>query len=438
MTKEEKHSLANWAVQCALEKGAQQVSVTISENSSSGVEIRDQKIDKLEQSIQCGLSIRLFVDKKYSSHSTNRLKKDELARFIEQAIEGTRFLTEDAYRSLPDAQYIFKGEGPELMCFDPEFSKITPQEKIDLAKSIEKKILDTDERILSITSSYYDGISNKIMVNSNGFTGNTQHTYFGLNVSVSVKDDDARPESYWSEGAIFYSKLKKTGISEKALTTALQKIGQKKVNSATLPMIVENRQVGKLLGPVLSALSGAAIQQKNSFLMDKLNEKVVSSKLTLVDDPHMISGRASRLFDAEGMATKKRSVFTNGVLNTYFMDTYYANKLGVEPTTASTSNLVFKVGNKSLEALIQSLDKGILVTGFNGGNCNGTTGDFSYGIEGFLIEKGVKVQSISEMNITGNMLSLWTNLLELGNDVNENSSLLAPSILFDHMAFSGV
>jgi PmbA protein len=83
------------------------------------------------------------------------------------------------------------------------------------------------------------------------------------------------------------------------------------------------------------------------------------------------------------------------------------------------------------------VEKGILVTGFNGGNCNGTTGDFSYGIEGFLIENGKIVKPVSEMNITGNMIDLWSGISELGNDVYKNSSWLMPSILFSGVDFSG-
>jgi PmbA protein len=62
----------------------------------------------------------------------------------------------------------------------------------------------------------------------------------------------------------------------------------------------------------------------------------------------------------------------------------------------SNTNLVFKLGDKNLEDLVAMVDRGILVTGFNGGNCNGSTGDFSYGIEGFLIEKGKIVQPVSK------------------------------------------
>jgi PmbA protein len=95
-------------------------------------------------------------------------------------------------------------------------------------------------------------------------------------------------------------------------------------------------------------------------------------------------------------------------------------------------------GANDLEALTAKMDKGILVTGFNGGNCNGTTGDFSYGIEGFLIRNGQPVQPVSEMNITGNMLTLWSNLVETGNDAAAHHPWHIPSLLFDNVDFSGM
>jgi len=125
------------------------------------------------------------------------------------------------------------------------------------------------------------------------------------------------------------------------------------------------------------------------------------------------------------------------VLKNYYINTYYGKKLGMEPTSGNTTNLILKTGNKDLEGLVASVEKGIMVTGFNGGNCNGSTGDFSYGIEGFLIENGAVIQPVSEMNITGNMKELWSRVGETGNDVYKNSSWLTPSILFERVDFSG-
>ena len=422
----------------ALEKGAQQASVNISNSQSSSVEVREKKIDKLEQAIQSGLTIRLFVDKKYSAHSTNRLKKEELARFIEQAIEGTRFLSEDEFRTLPGPELYYKGDKENLLTLDSDFSKVDPQKKIELAFAVEKEVLGKDERIISVSTGYYDGLEERVMVTSNGFEGDSANSQFGLYGSVSVKSDQARPESSWNESSIFFEKLKKDNIGTTALQRAVNKIGQQKIGSEKMTMIVENKQVGRIFGPLVSALNGSAIQQKNSFLIDKLNEKVASDKLTITDDPFIVSGRGSRLFDGEGLATKKRSVFEKGVLKTYYIDTYYGKKLQMAPTSGSTTNLVFETGDKDLQGLIGTVKKGILVNGFNGGNSNGSTGDFSFGIEGFLIENGAITRPVSEMNITGNMKELWSNIGEIGNDINDSSSWLTPSIVFEGVDFSGI
>src|SRR5680860_470469 len=177
MTKEEKYILAKWAMNHALENGAQQASVSIANSQSSSVEVRDEKIDKLEQAIQSGLSIRLFVDSKYSVHSTNRLKKEDLARFIEEAIEGTKYLSEDEFRSLPEPELYFKGEEKDLNTLDSDFDKVDPQEKINLAFAAEKEALGKDERIISVSAGYFDGLNERVMITSNGFEGDTANSY---------------------------------------------------------------------------------------------------------------------------------------------------------------------------------------------------------------------------------------------------------------------
>jgi PmbA protein len=268
------------------------------------------------------------------------------------------------------------------------------------------------------------------MVTSNGFEGDSSNSQFGLYGTVSVKSGDARPESFWSESSVFFDKLKKDEIGLTALKRATNKIGQAKIASAKMTMIVENRQVARLFSPLIQAINGSAIQQKNSFLIDKLDQKVASEKLTITDDPFIVSGRGSRLFDSEGLATQKRLIFEKGVLKTYYIDTYYGKKLQMAPTSGSTTNLVFETGDKDLQGLVGTVKRGILVTGFNGGNSNGSTGDFSFGIEGFLIENGAIIQPVSEMNITGNMKELWSN--------NESSSWLTPSVLFEGVDFSGI
>lgn len=439
MITNENKKLAQWAMEFALKNGCQASRVSLYNGSSSSFEIRDMKIDRLQQASENSLVIHLFVDGRYGSFSTNRLDKKELEKFIRNGIDSTRYLAENKARTLPDASLYYKGDGADLQLIDPKFDAILPDDKVALAMNTCNEMMGKDDRIISANSSYNDEKDFKYMVASNGFEGEASGSSFSLVASVSIRGEgDARPESYWYDSALYYDMMIKEGLGTKALERVFRKLGQKKVASGKYQMVVDNMNSARLLSPILDALYGSSIQQKNSFLLDKLDQKVLGDKLTLTDEPHLVKASGARYFDGEGVATKRLPVFENGVLKTYYIDTYSANKMDVKPTIASPSVLTMQMGGKDTEGLITSVDKGILVTGFNGGNCNSTTGDFSYGVEGFLIEKGKLTQPISEMNATGNMISLWNNLTEVGNDPRLFSSWRIPALLFDGVDFSGL
>src|SRR5512133_1788751 len=231
MNTKEKFTLANLVVEHALKGGAKQVSVVIQDNRSTNIEIRDQKIDSLKESNRNSLNISLYVDNKYSSHSTNRLKKEELFRFVDEAIIATKYLAEDEFRSLPDPELYYKGDGTDLNTYDSKLETVDAKAKIDLANQALNEAYKKDDRIISVSSYYYDSISHKVMVSSNGFSGETGNSNLSLSVSVSMKSDTGRPSDYWYENAIFFDKLKSTEIGKKALERTINKIGPKKIES---------------------------------------------------------------------------------------------------------------------------------------------------------------------------------------------------------------
>jgi PmbA protein len=438
MNTNEKYALANLVIDHSLKNGAEQVSVSIDDSRRSNIEIRDQKIDKLTESVRNSLTVELYVDRKYSAHSTSRMKKEELFRFIEEAIAATRFLAEDEFRSLPEPELYYKGGANDLMVLDNKLDTVEAKAKIDLATQVLDEAFKKDERIISVTSSYSDRISNRVLVTSNGFSGDTGSSNVSLYTEVSVKGETGRPSDYWYENAIFFDKLIKTGIGNKALDRAVQKLGPKKIKSGKYPVIIENRTVSSVLDPLYSAMLGSNIYRKQSFLIGKENKAVASPKLTVYDDPFIQSGFGSALFDREGLATVKRAIIEGGILRNFYIDTYYGKKLKMKPTSGDSTNLIFTTGERDLKDMMQSLNKGVLITGFNGGNCNGSTGDFSYGIEGFYIENGKFVHPVNEMNITGNMNQFWFSLVELGNDVLEGEAFKTPSMMFENADLSGI
>ncbi len=438
MNTNEKYEIADLVIKHALKNGANQVAVSIDDRTSRRIEIREQKIDRLEESIGNSLTVSLYVDKKYSSNSTNLFKKSDLLKFVESAIASTRYLSEDEFRYLPDKELYYKGGGEDLKTIDLTINDIDPKTKIDLAREIENEIYGTDDRIISITSSYEDNISNSVLADSNGFKGDSGSSYAALAASVSLKGETGRPEDYSYDYNIFFDKLIKTGHGKIALDKTIRKLNPTKIASGKYQMVINRLVAPNIMRPFISALNGSSLYQKNSFLLGKTNKKVGSELFSLYDDPLMISRFGSRHFDSEGVASVKRDIVENGVLRNYYIGTYYGRKLEMAPTTASPSNIIYKLGDKDLDALIKSVKRGVLITGFNGGNCNGATGDFSYGIEGFLIERGEIVHPVNEMNISGNMNDFWNTLVETGNDPNPYDNNLIPSLLFDNTDFSGL
>jgi PmbA protein len=439
MISTEHKSLANEAMQFALDSGANDARVSICSGSSRLFEYRDKDLDKLQQASENRMEIELFVDERYGSYSTNRMEKESLFKFISSAIESTRYLDKDPMRTLPNPSRYYKGTMFTLDTYDTQFEHVTVDTKLALARNVIDEIYGIDPKIISITAEYSDGDSFMYMVSSNGFEGETAHSSYCLYSTVAMKDNsDARPSSSWFEVDLHFDDLVKDDIGTKAYKRTLQKLGQTKTDSGKYLMLLDNTHSASLLSPLLSAMNGSALHQKNSFLIDKLNKKIISDKLTVIDEPHIKSAFGARMFDREGVATIKRNLIEKGVLKTYFIDTYNAAKLNMEPTVSSFSIVNVDLGTRSHKQILDSIDKGIWVTGFNGGNSNSSTGDFSFGIEGFLIESGKLSKPVNEMNITGNLLTLWNNILEIGNDPKLNSSRRVPSLLFKDVDFSGM
>jgi PmbA protein len=437
MTREHKE-LAHWALNFALEKGCSDACVKIYAETENAFEYRNTQLDKLEQSAGNGLVIKVYVDGKYASFSTNRMEKRELQKFIANGIETTRFLEKDEFRKLPDPARLYKGDGKGLDLYDPQINEVSVDDKLALIKNAAGEVYGADERLISVTAGYSDGEESSYHIASNGFAGETEATWFSLSAETSLKgNSDARPESYWYDSTIYWNKLRKKGIAQTAYDRTVRKLGQEKIKSGVFPMLVDNFSIRRLLSPLISAMYGNAIQQKSSFLAEKLGQKIISDRISLIDDPHIPNAQGARWFDDEGVATHKADIIKRGVLEMFFLDTYYAAKLEMKPTVQSPSVLTVAPGTRDFAQILATLSEGVWITGFNGGNSNGTTGDFSYGVEGFLVKNGEPIKPVNEMNITGNLLSLWQKIVEVGNDPLLISSWRLPCILFEGVSFSG-
>ena len=438
--------LAKEALEISLASGAQQARVTLNMGMQNAFAVLDGKLDRLHMTNDRSLYIQLYSNGRYGVFSTNRMDKGELKHFIKEAVTASSLLAEDKCRTLPDKELYFKGEEEDLLQFDPLVLTMNPDEKKRMAFEAYREMEGKSDLVVSANAEYGDYIDYQYFVDSQGFEGEILQSGFSISAECSVKGkSNARPEAWWYDSAMLFQEFNPHGCGGIALNRALAKLSPKKIKSGKYKMIVENSCSSRLVSPIFSALNGSNIQQNNSFLLNKLGERVFPEHMNIIDTPHLKGMSGSRYFDSEGIATQERKIIDNGVVNTYFINTYYANKLGVKATIESASvPTISSMGyqpeyqDMSLEQMMKVIGNGILVTGFNGGNCNETTGDFSYGVEGFLIKNGEIAHPIREMNITGNMINLWNNLLFSANDARKCTRWQIPSLAFDAVDFTGL
>jgi PmbA protein len=439
MNNKERMELAQWASNFAIKKGATEAAVAISRSRAVQVEVREQKLETIRESTENSLSLQIYSNNKYSGHSTNNLNKRQLETFITEAVEATQYLSPDTDRALPDPSLYPTDMATDLKLVDHSHGEVTPEFRVKTAMETEQLVRQGYDNILSATARFNDNTSEGVRVHSNGFAGEWANTFFGTSASLSIMDAGARPSGSFYAGQRFLKNLPNSEeVAKKVLEDTLKQIGQEKISSGRYNMILDNRIAGGLFWRLFQPMSARNIQQKNSFLDGMLNQAIGSEHLTIIDDPLIVGGMASRHFDNEGIASRRRVLVDKGVLKSYLIDNYYGRKLGLVPNGGSTSNIIMAYGSKDQQQIIAAQNKAILVTSFNGGNANSTTGDFSFGVSGQLIEKGKIVKAVNEMNISGNFKNLWNDLIETGNDPYPYSSMQSPTLVFSNVDFSGL
>lgn len=429
---------ANDAIELAKKLGANEAWANISRNNGVSFEMRNGVLERVEESTSQGLGIQLWVDGRYSAHSTNDLRPKSLESFVKEAIAITRSLQKDPFRVIPDASLFENRPDVNLDLVDKSVSSVSREERMDLLKAMNDR-LNGKDKVLSATSSVSTSHTLSAAASSNGFRGNYETTSMWIGAGVVLDEEGGkRPEEAYFGGGHHRSELPDpVATADMALELARSRLGSTKGPTKKTVMIVHPRAAGSIVGRLLAPLTGGSLQQRRSFWADLVDKESVSPKLSIIDDPLIVRGLGSRPFDGEGISSKQLPIIEKGVLKNYYIDTYYGKKLGMAPTTGSPSNRIMELGSKDLAGLISDLSHGILITSWLGGNSDGATGDFSLGVRGHLIEDGQIGAPVSEMNVTGNLLTLFQSLVEVGNDPWKFSPLKAPTLVFEDVNFSG-
>ena len=448
--------LAKHCISHAKACGASAARVYLNKCVTDSYTILNGELDKVTHSADRSIYIYLYVDGRYGTFSTNRLEEKELEDFVVKAIEMVRMLGEDECRQLPAPSRTAKDAvtGYELGLYDSSYESMDSQTRLANAHklSIYDKIINDPEekpyRLISEECEYSCTSDESYTADSQGFEGRHSETAFGTFSEMTIQDKEGnRYNGYWWQATPMAAETDFGGCGMMALERAVKQIGPKKRRSGRYRMVVDTSVASRLVSPLLTALNSASIQQKMSFLEDTKDTKIFHEGMTLMDLARTPGKNGSRLFDTEGVATKDAPIIENGVVKQYFTNTYQALKMGIEPTVEDISRpclmpymkgegLQSEEKEVSLKDILKLAGNGILVSGFNGGNCNPVTGDFSFGIEGFAFSKGKITHPVREMLITGNIVELWNSLLAAGSDARPSSRWQIPTLAFEGVAFS--
>ncbi len=446
--------IAQHCISHALSNGASAVRVVLNKNVSDSYTILNGELDKVNHSADRSIFMYLYADRRYGTFSTNRLEERELEDFIVNAIGMVKMLGEDECRRLPSPERTAKDAvtGNELGLCDSSYYGIDADMRLSNALKLSRfsEMVPEAEgyRVISEECEYSCSIDDSYTADSQGFEGRHTETTFGTFAEITIEDTEGGKYSgYWWQTTPRAEDTDLEGVSKKALERAVSQIGPRRRRSGRYRMVVDSTVSSRLISPLLTALNAGSIQQKMSFMEDSVGKKVFHEGMTLMDLARTPGRNGSRLFDTEGVATKDAPIIEGGVVKQYFVDTYMSSKMGIPGTIEGISRpclMPFVKGKDlqsaekevSLKDILKLAGNGILVTGFNGGNCNPATGDFSFGIEGFAFAKGRITHPVREMLITGNMTELWNSLLAAGSDARPSSRWQIPTLAFENVSFS--
>ncbi len=422
--------------------GAEEAMVAVSRATEVSLTQRAGKLEQATRATSQGVSLSLLVDDRYSVHSTSDLRSDALDAFLRRAVAATRVLEPEPERRQAPAELCGRGSTEaELDRNDPTWEDGSADARRKQAEFMETCVdaLPTRGQIVSATIYVGDSAGETARVMSNGFEEVGHGTGFGHGVEMTLSEPGGRRP----EGMAYFSATHQADLPSvewvvsEAWRRSAERLDSGPAASGRYPMLLQNHAVGRILGALGGPLAGAELHQGRSFLAGKIGARIAAPGLSILDDPTLRRGLGSRPYDGDGLRSRPFPVLEDGVLRNYYINIYYGRKLGMDPTSGGRSNWVVPAGVRSVAEMTAGLGPCIVVTGFLGGNSNGLTGDFSFGVQGLLLENGEVVKHLSEMNVSGNLGELLLQFTEAANDTWTWSSVRTPSLLFEGVQFSG-
>ena len=440
---------AEHVLMLAAEKGHKDVDVIVERDDSLSIEIQDGKVEKVEQSTSLGLGVRVIDDCRTGLASTERLSHQSIGDAFQNACENAKLQDPTQVEMLNAPMQIPNSSTLEL--YNPALDQLNTDDLTQLGLSMEDAVKAADERVVSIP---YLGVSRgrkeSFLLSSRGVSYSQQSNEVAAWCGPLLQDGDSRKSGMQIYHRRQWDPQVGKRIAEEAVEKAVELLKAKQISGGKLPVVLDEYMAPRFLGMFFGAFSAESAQRGMSRLQGKLGESIAVPELTLIDDPHRQGGNRSCFLDSEGYLTKPLPLIEEGIFTNFLYHVESGKKENKSSTghalrgysggiSTGSHNIVWPTGEFSLEDLCSQNSKCLLVTQLEGqAGCNPVSGDISIGVQGFLVENGLRIQPVDSITLAGNFFDVLLNIKGCGNTYQpEMTHSFIPALLIDGLTISG-
>jgi PmbA protein len=433
------------ALALAKKAGASDAGAEVSEGAGLSVSVRKGEVENVERNRDKSVGVAVYIGQRRGNASTSDFSRAALAQTVKAAFDIARFTAEDPAAGLPDAQDMAPAEeaARDLDLFHPW--AIDAEGAAELARRCEDAAFATSKKI---TNSEGGGVSAQQSHfwsgNSRGFRGGYASSRHSISVAPIAGKGAGMQRDYWYSSMRDASHLAQPeAVGRYAAQRALSRLKARKIPTCKVPVLFESTVAAGLLGGYVQATSGGALYRKSTFLLDSLGKPVWPEHVDIDEDPWERGGKGSAPFDDEGVRTQARRIVDGGRVQSYFLSSYSARKLGLRTTghAGGSHNLRLTSRNTQpgddLDAMLRKLGRGLFITELMGQGVNYVTGDYSRGAAGFWVEHGRIVHPVQEVTIAGNLRDMLRSLVAIGADAFTSGAKTTGSILLERLKVAG-
>ena len=425
--------IADKTKQLLLDAGAQKAQYTVTEKEKHEFNVDGGEFSLFRTLFDRSLSITAYKDQKKGSAFINQFDDTAIESAVQDCIKSAESgMADENFDIAPKQENQVFREG----AYEPDIERFFERTR-ELMEDIRKKhpkIL-MEQMIVS-----HDKI-HSVYRNTNGTEFETFEGAYSVSLMFSAHEGDATT-SFFGSG-IYTDKLDRPfielGSVEKDLSDTESQLSTIPVEGKFEGVIVLTPgSLGEFLGSAISNfVSDGVILEKTSIWLDKLEKQVADSRITISmrpGDPRIVCGQR---YTADGFLAQDYDLIKDGVLKSFLLSLYVANKSGFAPAKNTSFSVVIEGGDTSYEDMIGKIKKGLIIGRFSGGQ-PGINGDFS-GVakNSFLVEDGQIKGAVSETMINGNLAELLNNLVAISKETVADGTTVLPYMAFDKVVISG-